>query len=410
MGKSILLGAIVVVGLAVAGAAAEPVLFGSWNADVTIDPTQPSFADAISLWADVKVGYGIGDWVITSHTLLSENGWVAQDFETTGTIGAVDIRTGVWLHPDGTLSQAATVVSTSLAGVSLQAFAELIDGDTVLSLNAAYDDGITKVSLDVDFGDQDQVCDLPFAAALIEVGWTFCCADVRFLAHFTCSGFSQAGFIVEDLAVPALPWLSLDAGVAYRLGIEDDGGKTVMLSPTFDFGDTACFDLYFDVDHDHGHAPQQTLDLKAIEVVGIGIVCDIAGVLFEATSYWGEPRLVELSDAYGHTWMAQDFPGVLTGYGQEYWEGYRITTTEDACCGPLEFSIAALFKEGIVDQLFDVDLFDAQLGIEMSEHVTFRTGLKIDAGTGAKALTIGLHVTWGEAPEEEQLELIGPII
>lgn len=289
----------------------------------------------------------------------------------------------------------------SFAGVDLRAYGGLQNGDVWLNLDAVYEDGVTTVGLDVRLGDIDGVCDLPFSSATTFASWTFCCADVTFLTMFTCAGFNQAVVFVSDIMVPTLPWLSFDAQLAFTLGVEGNGGKTLFLSPEFDFGDTVCFDVYLDVEHTVGSAPAQTMEFSAIEVEGLGIVCDIAGVTFEATSYWGDPRLVLYTDWDGNENAAYDFPGVLRGYNQEYWEGYRITTTDDGCCGPFWFSIAALFKTGVIDQLFDVDLFDALMRIDMSQHFTFTTGLKIHAAAGVKAWTIGFVVTWGEAPVEE---------
>ena len=425
MGRRILWSVVLVLVLGVAATAAGPVLWGSWETTVTIDPSQPSFADAISLLSLVTVGYGVGDWLITSIAGFTEDGWASLLVETEGRVGAFDFWSDMQLNPDGTFVSAHAWATVSFAAVEFTAFGSLAGGDAWLVLFGEYVGGAVTSSFQVSFGDPDETCNLPFSLAVGRVSWTFCCADVTVATIFTCTGLSQAGIWVTDIMVPTLPWLSLDANLLFTLGVE--GGKTLMLSPTFDFGDTVCFDVYFDVAHTLGLGPVQTLDFLGIEVEGLGIVCDIGGVTFEGTSYWGDPRPVTYTDWDGEEYTVLDFPGVLRGYGQAYWEGYRITTNDDGCCGPFWFSATALFGRGVIHQLidavpvdyngwvpnggislFDLDVFDFLMRIRLSAQFAFTTGLTIDVGHGVRVWTIGFMVTWGNAPKQRELEPPGP--
>ena len=82
-------------------------------------------------------------------------------------------------------------------------------------------------------------CGFDFSEVVIGISFPFCCAEVDAEIMFTCVGFEYAEFGVTDIAIPNLPWLSLDATVHFEMG-----EKSMIVTPNFDFGAIACFNLY----------------------------------------------------------------------------------------------------------------------------------------------------------------------
>jgi hypothetical protein len=359
MKRALVLSLIFALGLGFTGLAAE--LSGSWDTDVIIDPQQVSFADAISLTSVLTVNYTIGDWTFGSVTTLNEDGWVDQTFSAGGVLGAFALTSALDLDPDALFDEWVTTAAVSIAGVSFGAEFTLDGTDAWLTLNAGGVAGDVTIDVEINFGDDDDECDFPFSDITIEVGFPFCCADIAAAIVFDCAGFDNICFTVGGIAIPNLPWVTIGAQLCFTLQT-----KTLTLSPTFDFGTIACFDLYFDV------ATGGNLTIGDISIVGIGLTCDIGAVTFSGLSELPGGDLV-------------DAP---------YWEVYTISTNDDACCGPFSFDLSVYFLEGGL-KLFDVGLFEAAMELQVAAQFTFNMGLSINVETGAfTEWVVGFLVTW----------------
>lgn len=382
MKRALVLSLICVLGLAFTGFAAS--LTGSWDTDVTIDPTQTSFDLAIGLTSKLTVNYIVGDWTFTSITALTDAGWSDQDFNASGVLGAFSISTALDLNPDATFGDLDVTVGVTIAGVTFGWDLDLADNDLKLVLTASGVAGDVTIAGALTFGgDDNDVCDLPWVSADIDLGFAFCCVDLSVDIDFTCaSGFDSVTFAFGGLVVPNLPWLTVDGYIIFDL----DDGKTVNISPAIDFGMDVCFDFYWSIDED-GNANGFTID--GINLDGIELTCEIGGVAFTGITYWG-PAIVDTD----YDTVADSFPGILTPYGTQYFEGYQIYTTDDACCGPFDFTLGVFFQENLTDQLFDVDLFVAEVGLQVAPQFKFDMGLTIDAGGGFTEWVIGFLVTW----------------
>jgi hypothetical protein len=431
--------------LAFSGLAVET-LSGSWDTDVTIDLTQTDFSEAISLSSKLTVDYKVGDWTFTSITTLADYGWKDQDFNVAGVLGAFELSAALDLNPLGTayyivvptytwawdhwvlgaviagytdplefMGDLDFTAKVNIAGVSFE-----LDGD--LKRSSSWDPGLdlfvdftasgvagaVTVEVTVSFGDDESykvytvaaetglvtaidyygmagICDLDWAGADITVGFPFCCVALEAEIVFDCAGLDEIVFSFGDLMVPNLPWLTIDGELTFDLV----HGKTFELTPTFDFGATVCFDLYWGIDGwEASEFGGQGFSLDSIYLDGIGIECTIGGVTFEALTFWG-PAI------YGA--YEDDFPGILSDFDTEYYEAYKISTTDDACCGPFGFSFAVYFDDvlGVVDtNLFDVDLFIATVELEVASQFTFDMGLNVDVDGGFTEWTVGFLVTW----------------
>lgn len=339
-------------------------LSGTWDVDITIDPQDASFADAIWITSVLTADYTVGDWTFSSITTLEfDTGtYMYQTFNAAGMLGAFTINSNLDFNMSiPRFDEWIVDVAVSLAGIDFAANIELDDQDLELEILVSGQAGDVGIALDLEFGDSDDVCDLPFAYGSIELEFPFCCADVSAYVFLHCDGFRYVSFDVSGIAVPALPWLTLDAELQFSLT-----EKTLDLTPGFSFGEIVCFDLYFDVD------TSGNLTLGDISIVGIGLSCDIGGVTFTGLSELPGGDLV-------------DAP---------YWEVYTISTTDDACCGPFSFDISVYFLEGGL-RLFDVGLFEAAMEIQISSQFTYNMALSIDVeNQNFTEWLIGFVVAW----------------
>jgi hypothetical protein len=360
MKKALVLSLAVVLGLGVASFAQT--LSGSWDTTVTIVPSPVS----LTIDSELIVTYAVSGWSFTSDTVLSEAGWEAQEFDVEGTLGAFTLGSALVFDPAAVAFDSWEVTGgLSLAGVTFDGTFTLEPGVTTLELVGSGTAGNVGVTVDITFGDGEG-CNFNFAGVDIEVDFPFCCADVISTVSFDCDGFVEATFGVEGIAIPTLPWVTLDALITFTTA-----AKTLVLTPNFDFGATACFDLYID------QTTAGNLTISDITISGIGLECTIGGVQFTGISYWGEG----------------DKPGLLED--TVYWEAYQIKTTDDGCCGPFSFDITIYFLEGGA-QLFDVAEIDANMSIQVATQFTFSMGIAIDL-TEDPAFTswsLGFLVEW----------------
>jgi hypothetical protein len=392
-----------VFGLALSGLAAT--LSGSWDTDVTINPTQTSFDLAIGLDSTVTVSYTVGDWTFTSVTDLTENGWADQDFAVAGVLGAFSISSGIAFTPSTAgFEEWFTSASVAIAGVSFGVDFYLADHDVELVLSGSGVAGDVTVDVEVTFGGiartwagywkpvvggNNDVCDLDWSGVTIEVGFPFCCADISLTVDFDCTGFVSAVFETTGIAIPNIPWLTLAAELTFTMT-----DKQILLSPSFNFGAIVCFDIYWGVDAwDYGSTPvtapavANPFTLGDITINGIGLSCDIGAVTFTGLSWWATG---DMND--GGTYNNYDKPGLL--YGTDYWEVYNIATNDDACCGPFAFDVSFFFQAG-GSRLFDVAYVEANMSLQVASQFEFSMGLSVDVeNENFSEWLIGFLVTW----------------
>jgi len=366
MKRALVLSLICVLGLGFSSLAAS--LTGYWDTDVSIDPQQANFNAAISLDSVLSVTYTVGDWAFTSLTTLDETGWIGQEFDVAGVLGAFTIDSTLIFDPDvPSFTSWETNAGVSIAGVSFGADFTLSDTGTKLVLSGDGVAGDVTVGVDVTLGDGVD-CDFDFNEVVIDLGFPFCCADVWAEVAFNCSGFEYANFGTKGIVIPLLPYLTLDAEVDFTMQT-----KSFSLTPHLDFGDFACFDLDISFATSGGTYPTP-LVIGDISISGISLTCDIGAVTFTGVT---------------------DYAGGLGPEGFEnYWEYYSISTNDDACCGPFTFDLSIYFKDGGL-KLFDVGLIDANMSLQVATQFTFNMGLMIDVNLGTfTQWTVGFLVEW----------------
>jgi len=385
-------------------------LSGKWNTTVTITPNPVPPVTLLAIKSELIVTYSISGWSFSSDTLLKDTGWNAQKFDVTGTLGAFTVSSDLVFAPS-TLQMIQWVTSTelSLAGVDLTAKFVSVPGDVALLLTGKGTAGNVDVSATVKLGsawyDADGVgtwctsaygyplywyaanpndagCDFDFNSIDITVGFPFCCADVTAEVYFTCAGFQYADFGVTGIQVPNLPWFGFDANLHFTTQT-----KTIVLTPEFNFGNDACFNLYIsqnvaELDDNGQVTVPGFFTLGNISLDGIDFTCTLGGVTIYDISWWGH----EGSSIY-------DKPGIL--YATNYWEAFKLTTSDDACCGPFSFALTMYFLNGGT-QLFDISKITASMGLQVAQQFKFTTGITLNLETipTFSQWTVGFLVTW----------------
>ncbi|MFC2095163.1 hypothetical protein ACFLSW_01835 [Candidatus Bipolaricaulota bacterium] len=371
MKRTLVVGLLGVLVLVSGGLAAT--LSGSWDTDVTIDPQQTNFNDAIGIVSVLTVAYTVGDWTFTSVTDLDDSGWTDQDFSAAGVLGAFSLASALDFDPvPPALGSWNTTVDISIAGVELGLDFTLEDSDVALLLTGSGVAGDVDLGIELTFGgDDNDICDLDWADMEITLGFPFCCTLLEAAISFDCDGFENIVFTAEGIAIPSIPYLVVDATLEFTLQT-----KSLVLSPSFDFGLEACIDLYIDLSSTGGVGPGSPLSLDSITIEGIGLSCDIGAVTFTALSFWGDGTK----------------PGLLAG--TPYWEVYAISSNEESCCGPFGFDLGVYFLDA-GDMLFDVSLIDADVTLQVAPQFTFNMGLEINVEMGALTeWLIGFLVEW----------------
>jgi hypothetical protein len=365
MKRALVLSLICVLGLAFTGLAAT--LSGSWDTDVTIDPTIPSFADALTLVSVITVAYTVGDWTFTSVTDLADTGWTDQDFSVAGVLGAFTLTSALDFSPAGptpSFGSWTTTADISIAGVTIGMDFTLAGGSVDLDVSVAGVAGDVGVGAIISFGAPGAPCDLNWQGIVIALDFPFCCADVSAEIAFDCTGFDSITFSVGGIAVPNVPWLTVGADLTFDL-VE---GKELLFTVDTDFGDFGCFTLDIDLVTTDPILPNAGISVLGFEINGIGLTCDIGAVTFTA-----------------NTWFAGD---------HDYFEVYTISTNDDACCGPFSFDLSISFDEGGV-ALFDVALIEAAMELQVATQFTFNMGLNIDVNIGTfTQWVVGFLVSW----------------
>jgi len=385
MRKALVLSLAVILGLGFA-AFAQGELSGEWDTEINIDPDANQLGGFFGFTSELTVTYSIGGWDLTSYSVFDETGWLVQTFDAAGAFGAFTIGSSLVLGTDGTFTSWGVDTSFTFGAVAIGIDFDLIGEDIRLCLTGDATTGLVDITVDLCFGDYlwdaagdpdpttgNGICDLDWAGIDITIAFPFCCADVTATLAIDCYGFQEACFSVDGIVVANIPWFTLDAEVCFELQT-----KTLTLTPAFDFGADVCFDVYICAPADAGVGPSgPVLAIPEIYITGIGLVCEIGGVSFTGISFWGD--------------VCDDYKPDILG---DYWEMYQIATTEDACCGPFDFSVAVYF-DAASTSLFDVAAFDANFSYELGEALTFTMGLYNQfSPTTDLELSIGFEVTW----------------
>lgn len=370
--------------------AISQVISGVFVTDVDLRLQSPS----LTIRSLLSINYTLGDWQTgVNASLSSKNFLESLTFLSNGSLGTLDASTGVHFMTAGIPGIGTFPLGYAYAWADLRfnfgGIATTISVDnsvfpfgrlpvvedwpcaglapyTTLALVVQY----TEYSAFLRLG---QCCEGPaglidFSGAVDDV--SFCCGLIDAEIYFTCSGFEHLRLGVQEVELPSIPFLTLDAEICFEVE-----SKTLTLSPALDFGPAICLDVYVTSDSGGGLGPLgPVLTIGDVSIAGIGLECRIGGVSFAGVSYWG----------------AGEKPGILAA--TPYWEAYEISTLGDACCGDFEFSVAVFF-DGQSNMLFDWAELRAEAAIVLGPNFSVR--LEIAAtDSGLQGLDVGFTVSF----------------
>lgn len=370
MRGALVLSLVVVTGLGFA-AFAQGELTGSWNTTITISPGEAALAVFFDFTSDLTVAYSVGGWAFGSYFKVDDTGFADAYFTAGGSFGAFGIDSKMVFSPTGGFTSWTVGTSFVSASVDFGIDVDLLSDDLMLVLTGAATTGLVDTDARVAFGLAGGGCDLDWRGIDITVWLPFCCAGVTATFGIDCAGFQSLCFGVDGIAILNIPWFSLGAELCFKLE-----SKTLVLTPAFDFGADVCFDVYMCADSTGGKGPLSVLQIVDIYVTGIGLKCEIGGVSFTGISFWGNQCTSLKPSALG-----------------DYWEMYKIATTEAACCGPFDFDIAVFFDADST-YLVDIAAFEASFSYSLGDTLVFSMGLDCTALSGLANLSIGFRVIW----------------
>jgi hypothetical protein len=348
---------------------------------MTIAPQTPEFT---AFSSTLTVDYTVCGWVFGSITKFDMTGWTAQSFSADGVLGAFSIGSALVFAPaTAAFTSWDSTGSVSIAGVAFDA-EFLLEDD-----GAGWTFGASSAMGDCDFG-ATAYFNMDAAGNLIQTDYCFCFSSIDFDISFpfacidlvdmtigfsAANGFDGVTFSVSGIAVPALPWLTLDLDLTFETGAD---GKEMILTPVIDLGDFVCIVLYYEYQGhvgDSGCGVPKPAKFDGIYFYGIGLDYSWNGVDFSSLSMFD----VNYYD--------------LVHASELYWEVFTISSAADSCCGGgFDFDVSTYFACDS-ELLFDWGMTEIEVTIGMGSNFDVTFGLVVDVD-GFTELSFCFDVSW----------------
>jgi len=404
-------------------------LSGNWSSELTFKPNG-TFAEFISsLESLLVVDYTTSGFAATSTSEFRLFGYVWQEFETTGRLGALDYQTTVLFGPS-TADYIYTqfIGSVSLAGVDLGLyFAQL--SDAVLggaadgfairvagSIGAVNLVSISELGARIKDDDFDGITIVHASSGLersylvdpVVVGQGFtgqkvtvsglsfgCLNDITTTLYVTCAGFEFLKFEVEGIDV-GLSWLTLDLDLTFQTTV-----KSIGLTPTLVLADAWCVDVYAEVltDAPVGASTTNTLfdpynSITGIGIYGLGFSVNWNGVTVKELTVLNTARYAITTPEYGSV-IEEIVESLKNGheYYAEYWELFSIEVVGDGCCGGTNRFLVNTYFNKNETALFGWGMIHIESDIAVNSNISLSTQIEISTD-GADFITLGFHANW----------------
>jgi hypothetical protein len=415
MQKRVIVSAAVIAMLSTLTLLAASSLGGSWDTEIRIDTTTPSFEGLQSV---LDLNYSWSRLTVTSESELQLFGFLWQEFGVHGSLDAFQVQGDLLFGPStGDYLYMQMIASMDLAGCEIGAyFAQLSDavlggpadgfairiggsiGDldvvSTTELGARVRDhdfsGITIVhaasGLYRTYDTNPLIPGQGFTGQEITLsGLTFGCADdIEASVYFTRNGFDSLSFEATGIRT-TLPWLSLDATLTFQLQT-----KSLVLVPHLSLGQLACLNVYAAlVTGDGDNAP-----IEGISIYGLELSCTLGSVTFRDLSVLDPSRYAITTPAYGSM-----IEGIADAIGQgheyypDYWEMLSVDIPVVSCCGGSSHVVIYTYFSQGASSLFDWAMTSVEASVAFSEKLEFRGGMEFSA-VGDKYLTIGMSYDW----------------
>ncbi|MFC2108708.1 hypothetical protein ACFLS5_04515 [Candidatus Bipolaricaulota bacterium] len=406
---------LVLVGLTLLG---DSPLSGSWTSELTFKPNG-TFAEFIrSLESLLTVDYTMSGLTATSSSEFQLFGFVWQEFEAAGTLGAFDYQTNMLFGPStADFIYAQFLSSVSIAGVDLALyFARL--SDAVLggaadgfvirlagSIGAVNVISITELGAKIKDDDFDGITIVHAGSGLersyltdpvvpgqgftgqkvTASGLSFGCVnDITTTLYLTCAGFDFLTFELEGIDV-GLSWLTLDLDLTFQTAV-----KTVELAPTLVLGDALCIDVYAEVLTD---APVGN-SITGIGIYGLGFSTSWNGVTVKELTVLNTGRYAITTPEVGSE-IEEIVKAIENGhdYYADYWELLSIEILGDGCCGGANRFLANTYFNRNETALFGWGMTHIEGEVAINSTISFNTQIEISTD-GADYYGFGVEVSW----------------
>ncbi len=415
MKKRILIATLVaIVGIGLTVSAAGEMHGRSWFV-VLLDPA----VGFTGMDYGLDLSYTIGGFTFGADSLFVLPGqWIWQGFTAVGELGGFGAYATALLGGDiAKTLYAETIMTFSMAGIDFALHAAQLsehvhggpaDGAALCVAGSVGSFGIVSVT---EFGAQIEDDDfggitIVHAATgrerhyltdprVVGEGFTgqkftinhfdFCCGEeITMTTYITCAGLDYVSFGVEDLLIPNLPWLAVDAELKFELQT-----KSLMITPKLVLGDIACFQLYAGFTPTAGGMGVDTIDINGIE-----LVCQIGPVTVRDVSLFAPCDLALTTELYGSRVLPiVDILAAGMDYYPDYWEMFSIAYAGPACCvGEYNF-LANIYFDTDSTSLFDWAMTHIETMMPFGDSLAFTFGMEVTQ-TGLEYLGFGFAVTW----------------
>ncbi len=393
-------------------------LSGSWTSELTFRPNGDFFQFIRSLESLVVVDYTMTGFAATSSSQFQLLGYIWQEFEATGTLGAFDCQANMLFGPSTTdFIYAQFLSSVSIAGVDLALyFARLSDAVlggaadgfairlsgiigtvnvvSISELGAKIKDddfdGITIVhagsGLERSYLPDPVVFGQGFTGQKVTAsGLSFGCVDdIRTTLYITCAGFDFLKFELEGIDV-GLSWLTLDLDLTFQTAV-----KTMELAPTLVLGDALCIDVYAEVLTD---APASS-SITGIGIYGLGFSYSWNGVTVKELTVLNTGRYAITTPEHGSV-IEEIVEAIENGhdYYADYWELLSIEVVGDGCCGGTNRFLANAYFNRNETAVFGWGMIYIEGRIAVNSTISLSTQVKVSTD-GADYYGFGVQVSW----------------
>ncbi len=405
-------------------------LSGSWTSDLTFKPNG-TFAEFMrSLESLLVVDYTMNGFAATSRSEFQLFGFVWQEFEATGTLGAFDYQTNMLFGPSTVKKYIYTqfISSVSIADLDMALyFAQL--SDAVLggaadgfairlagSIGTLDVVSITELGAKVKDDDFDGITIVHAGSGLersyitdpVAVGQGFtgqkvtasglsfgCVDDITTTLYVTRSGFDFLKFELEGIDV-GLSWLTLDLDLTFQTTV-----KTMELTPTLVLGDALCIDVYAEVltDAPVGTNTTNTLfdtynSITGIGIYSLGFSYIWNGVTVKELTVLDTGRYAITTPEYGSV-IEEIVEALENGhdYYPDYWELLSIEIVGDGCCGGTNRFLANTYFNRSETALFGWGMTHIEGEVAINPTISISTQIEVSTD-GANSLTFGVEVSW----------------
>ena len=430
MTKRILVATVVMTTLAGLALVASGPLSGSWTSEFTFRPNG-SFAKFIrSLESLVVVDYTMNGFTTTSTSQFQLFGFVWQEFEATGTLGAFGLQANMLFGPStekkyiyaqfiGSVSIAGLDVSLYFAQLSDAVLGGAADGFAIRlagSIGMADVVSITELGAKVRDADFEGITIVHAGSGLersyltdpvvpgqgftgqkvTASGLSFgCVSDITTTLYITCAGFDFLTFELDAIDV-GLSWLTFDLDLTFQTTV-----KTIALTPTLVLADALCIDVYAEV---LTNAPVGTNTTNAlfdaynaitgIAIYGLGFSTSWNGITVKELTIFNTGRYAITTHEYG-SMIEEIVEAIGNGhdYYTDYWELLSIEVVRNGCCRGTNRFLANTYFNRDETALFGWGMTYIEGEVAINSTISLSTQLEVSTD-GANSLTFSVEVSW----------------